>query len=110
MLPKFSSLEAEMKKVEGKPWSPIDVVEVNDQVVRLAYCKGEYHWHTHKNEDELFYLVKGEFTVRMKNYDDVKMKEGDFLVIPKGEEHAPISEAGGYILMFEPRQTHSKGD
>lgn len=106
----FSDIHEKMKEVEGKPWSPIDIVDVNDQVVRLAYAKGEYHWHIHDQEDEMFYLLSGEFTVRMENFDDVTLSPGQFVVVPKGEEHAPISEAGGYILMFEPKVTNSKGD
>jgi mannose-6-phosphate isomerase-like protein (cupin superfamily) len=106
----IADLREKMKVVEGKPWQPIDIVEVNDQVVRLAYARGEYHWHSHVNEDEMFYLLQGEFTVRMRNFDDVMMQEGQFLVVPKGEEHAPFSDAGGFILMFEPIATKSRGD
>lgn len=106
----IEDLEEKMKLVEGKPYQPIDVVQINDQVVRLAFAQGEYHWHTHESEDEMFYLIKGEFSVRTRNFDTHHMKEGQFLVIPKGEEHAPMSVNGGYILMFEPLKTKSRGD
>ncbi|MHA2249934.1 MAG: cupin domain-containing protein [Candidatus Kariarchaeaceae archaeon] len=106
----LANIQDKMKEIEGKPWFPIDIVEVNDQVVRLAYAKGEYHWHIHQEEDEMFYLLAGEFTVRMKNYDDYQMEVGQCLVVPKGEEHAPMSEKGGFILMFEPKETKSRGD
>lgn len=109
MLP-IVNLEEKIEEIGDKAWSPVDVLDVNNQVVRLAYARGEYHWHKHENEDEMFYVVKGTFTVKMKNYPTATLNKGDFLVVPKGEEHCTESQEGSYILMFEPKVVVSTGD
>jgi mannose-6-phosphate isomerase-like protein (cupin superfamily) len=100
------------EKVEaiGEPWSPVDVARVNDQVVRLAKIHGEYHWHKHTNEDELFYVLRGNVTIQLKDQPDITLGEGEMAVVPKGVEHCPRSEAPSYILMFEPHALVSRGD
>jgi mannose-6-phosphate isomerase-like protein (cupin superfamily) len=103
------SLEEKAKEID-KPWSPIDVAHVNDQVVRLAMIQGEYHWHKHTNEDELFYVLKGRVTIQLKDQPDIALDEGEMTVIAKGMEHCPRSEARSYILMFEPHALVSRGD
>jgi mannose-6-phosphate isomerase-like protein (cupin superfamily) len=110
MIPKII-LEDKIKEIAGRPWHPIEVIKVNDQVVRMALCRGEYHWHNHKNEDELFYVLKGELTIQMKRpYSNIILHEAELAVIPKGVEHCPKSSIDTYILMFEPYALESKGD
>ncbi len=101
MIPKII-LEEKITEITDKLWSPIEVARVNDQVVRLALCRGEYHWHHHANEDELFYVLRGELTIQLKDDPDLTLREGELAVIPKGVEHCPKSVRDTYILMFEP--------
>ena len=100
-----------IREINGRPYCPIDVAKVNDQVVRMALFRGEYHWHTHTNEDELFYVIKGRLTIQLKSpYSNITLDEGQIVVIPKGVEHCPTSEEDTYILMFEPYSLQSLGD
>ncbi|MFW9856730.1 MAG: cupin domain-containing protein [Candidatus Thorarchaeota archaeon] len=109
MIP-ITSLDNIIKEIDGRPWHPIDVAIVNDQVVRMALVKGEYHWHKHNNEDELFYVVRGKMTIRMKDDVDIKLVTGETVVIPKGVEHCPKSDEDTYVLLFEPMKLKTKGD
>ncbi|HLD86216.1 MAG TPA: cupin domain-containing protein [Patescibacteria group bacterium] len=101
-------LGEKIKEINGRTWYPVEVARVNNQVVRLALMKGEYHWHEHKNEDELFYVVEGELIIQVENESDISLSEGEFTVIPKGKRHCPKSLDGAYVLMFEPFILESK--
>ena len=104
-------LENKIKEIDGRPYYPIDVAKVNDQVVRMALVRGDYHWHQHTNEDELFYVIRGRMTIQMKSpYSNITLSAGEMTVIPKGVEHCPTSKEDTYILMFEPYALQSKGD
>ena len=92
------------------PWSPLDVVKVNDQVIRLALFDGEYHWHKHAGEDELFYVLKGTIVIQLKEKSDIVLHEGEMAVIPKNMEHCPKGLNPSYVLMFEPFKLKSQGD
>jgi len=109
MIP-ITNLKEKIKEINSRPWYPVDVARVNDQVVRMALVNGEYHWHKHENEDELFYVLSGEMTIQIKDKEDIKLKEGEIVVIPKGVEHCPKSSQDTYILMFEPYSLKSEGD
>jgi len=102
--------ENKIKEIEGKPWSPIDVARVNDQVVRMALLDGEFHWHEHTNEDELFYVIKGEIIIQLRNQSNISLYEGEMVVIPKGTEHCPKSSEPSYVLLFEPFVLKTRGD
>ena len=91
-------------------WSPVEVARVNDQVVRLAKIQGEYHWHKHTSEDELFYVLKGRIVLQLKGQPDITLEEGQMAVIPKGMEHCPRSEEISHLLVFEPHALVSRGD
>ena len=93
-----------------KPWTPVEVAKLNDQVVRLALFEGEYPFHKHDQEDELFYVIKGSFVLQRKGFPDLLMNEGDMFVVEKGIEHRPKSPMKSYVLMFEPQSLTSKGD
>ena len=93
-----------------KPWSPIEVSRVNDQVVRMALFDGEYPWHKHVNEDELFYVYKGSIIIQVRGHPNIALHEGEMAVMPKGVEHSPRSLEPSYVLMFEPRSLKSQGD
>jgi len=108
MIPTINVLDKTKKM--SNPWSPIDVVQVNDQVIRLALFDGEFHWHKHKNEDELFYVIKGKIVIQLKNQPDITLREGEIAVIPKNVEHCPKGLKPSYVLMFEPFVLKSRGD
>jgi mannose-6-phosphate isomerase-like protein (cupin superfamily) len=102
-------LDDKIKEID-QPWSPIEVARVNDQVVRMSLVTGEYHWHKHTNEDELFYVYKGKIAIQVKGQKDIILQEGDMVVIPKGVEHCPKSIDPSYVLVFEPSVLKSRGD
>ena len=104
------NLEKKIQEIEGKPWSPIDITRTNDQVVRMALLEGEFHWHKHTNEDELFYVFKGEIIIQLKNQPNIKLSEGEMVVITKGIEHCPKSSEPSYVLLFEPIKLKTMGD
>jgi len=104
-------IEDKIKEIDGRPYYPIVIAKVNDQVVRMALVRGDYHWHQHTNGDELFYVIRGRMTIQMKPpYSNITLSEGEMAVIPKGVEHCPTSKEDTYILMFEPYALQSKGD
>lgn len=104
------NVEDKIKEIDGRPFHPVDVAKVNDQVVRMALFKGEYRWHTHTNEDEFFYVLKGKMTIKPKDHPNITLSEGQMAVVPRGIEHCPISSEDTYILMFKPAALQSKGD
>jgi len=103
------SLGNKIREID-QPWSPIEVARVNDQVVRMSFVKGKYHWHKHTNEDELFYVYKGKIVIQLKDQEDIPLQEGEMAVIPKGVEHCPKSIEPSYVLVFEPYVLKPRGD
>ena len=96
------------KKLGDQFWSPLDVAHINDWVLRAAAIKGEFHWHSHK-DDEMFLVYKGNITIDTEN-GPIFLKSGEGTVIPKGLKHKPKSEERAIILMIEPVRLKSKGD
>lgn len=90
-------------------WHPRVVGELNGQLVKLAKLQGEFVWHQHELEDELFLVVKGSLTIRLRDRD-VDLQEGEFFVVPKGVEHQPIAEEEVHVLLFEPTSTVNTGN
>jgi mannose-6-phosphate isomerase-like protein (cupin superfamily) len=90
-------------------WNPKIVGEVNDSHVKLVKLQGEFVWHRHEREDELFLVVKGRITIRFRD-GDVVLEENEFLIVPKGVEHMPVSEEEAWVLLFEPKTTLNTGD
>jgi mannose-6-phosphate isomerase-like protein (cupin superfamily) len=90
-------------------YHPRIIAELNGQQVKLARVKGEFVWHDHKDEDELFFIVKG--TLRMEFRDrTVVLNEGEMLVVPRGVEHRPVAEEEVQLMLFEPASTRHTGD
>jgi mannose-6-phosphate isomerase-like protein (cupin superfamily) len=90
-------------------WSPKIVAELNGQQVKLVKLLGEFVWHHHEKEDELFLVVKG--TIVIKFHDgDVALREGEFIVVPAGVEHQPVAEREAHVLLFEPASTLNTGN
>ena len=77
--------------------------------MRLALFHGEYHWHVHEQEDELFYVHRGEIIIQIRGGPDISLREGQMAVVQKGIEHCPKSEDPSYVLMFEPAVLKSRG-
>ncbi|MBW1750977.1 MAG: cupin domain-containing protein [Deltaproteobacteria bacterium] len=90
-------------------WEPKIVGELNEQYVKIAKLKGEFVWHHHENEDELFMVVKGSLIIKLRDAD-IKLKEGEFFIIPRGIEHMPVAEKEVHVLMFEPKGTVNTGN
>jgi mannose-6-phosphate isomerase-like protein (cupin superfamily) len=90
-------------------WSPKIIGELNGQDVKLARVKGEFVWHNHKNEDELFFIVKGTLKIEFAD-KTVELNAGEMLIVPKGVEHKPIAEEEVMLLLFEPSDTKHTGD
>jgi mannose-6-phosphate isomerase-like protein (cupin superfamily) len=90
-------------------WSPKIVGELNGQQVKLVKFRGEFVWHHHENEDELFLVVKGRF--RMDFHDrQVWLDEGELLIVPRGVEHRPVAPEEVHVLLFEPASTQNTGN
>jgi len=90
-------------------WSPKIAGELNDSYVKLAKLKGEFVWHHHEVEDELFLVVKGRLLVKLRD-QDIWLEEGEFVIIPRGVEHLPIAEEEAHVLLLEPKSTLNTGD
>ena len=90
-------------------WSPKIVGELNGQHVKLAKLKGEFIWHHHETEDELFLVVKGQLVLELRE-QDVVLEEGEFFIVPRGVEHKPVAEEEVHVLLFEPKSTLNTGN
>jgi mannose-6-phosphate isomerase-like protein (cupin superfamily) len=90
-------------------WSPHIVGELNGQQVKLVKFKGEFVWHKHDNEDELFYVVQGSFNMEYRD-KIITVNENEFLIVPKGVEHRPVAEQEVSVMLFEPATTLNTGD
>lgn len=90
-------------------WKPKIVGEVNDAHVKLVKLKGEFVWHHHEKEDELFLVLKGRLTMRFRD-GDVGVGEGEMIIVPRGVEHMPVAEEECHVLLFEPKTTLNTGN
>jgi mannose-6-phosphate isomerase-like protein (cupin superfamily) len=90
-------------------WSPKIAGEVNDAYVKLVRFQGDFVWHKHENEDEMFLVVRGRFTMRFRDRD-VVLEENEFLIVPRGLEHCPVAEEEAQVLLFEPKTTLNTGN
>lgn len=90
-------------------WRPKIVGELNGQHVKLVKLQGEFVWHRHEREDELFLVLKG--SLRMDFPDrSVTVEAGEFIIVPRGAEHRPVAAAEVHVLLFEPASTINTGD
>jgi mannose-6-phosphate isomerase-like protein (cupin superfamily) len=90
-------------------WSPKIIGEVNDCAVKLVKLQGEFVWHQHEKEDELFLVLKGELRIQFRD-GDVELSEGEMIVVPRGVEHRPTAAEEVAVLLFEPKSTLNTGD
>jgi mannose-6-phosphate isomerase-like protein (cupin superfamily) len=89
--------------------SPKVAGELNGQHVKLVKLKGEFIWHHHEHEDELFLVVKGKFLMELRT-GNIEVNEGEFIIIPRGVEHRPVAAEEAEILLFEPATTLNTGN
>ena len=90
-------------------WSPRIVAELNDSHVKLVKLHGEFVWHHHEHEDEMFYVVKGSFDMHLRD-KVITINPGEFIIIPKGVEHKPVAREEAEIMLFEPAATLNTGN
>lgn len=90
-------------------WSPKIVGDLNDSHVKLAKLKGEFIWHHHDDEDELFLVVKGRLLMKFRDKDEW-INEGEFIIVPRGVEHKPVAEEEVHLVLIEPKTTTNTGN
>ncbi|MDI0272017.1 MULTISPECIES: cupin domain-containing protein [Bacillus] len=90
-------------------WNPRISGELNDSYIKMVKIKGEFIWHHHDDEDEMFFVCKGKLVIRFRD-SEVALNEGEFIVIPKGVEHQPIAEEEVHLLLIEPKTTLNTGN
>lgn len=102
------NLSAIDKQLGNTFWSPVDVAYINDWVLRAAAVKGEFHWHSH-NDDEFFLIYKGSITIQTED-GNIELAEGEGYVVPKGVKHCPLAKERAVVLLLEPKKLNTKGD
>ena len=90
-------------------WKPRVIGEVNDCHVKAVKLKGEFIWHHHDNEDELFLVVKGTLRMKFRDHEAV-VREGEFVIVSRGVEHLPVADEEVHIVLIEPRTTLNTGN
>ncbi len=95
-------------KLFNDQWSPKVIGELNGQAVKIAKVKGEFVWHNHEHEDELFYIIRGTLKIEFRDRT-IELNEGEMLIVPKGVEHKPIAEEEVWLMLFEPISTKHTG-
>jgi|SRR5581483_4804797 mannose-6-phosphate isomerase-like protein (cupin superfamily) len=92
-----------------QPWQPHIAGELNGQMVKLVKAKGDFVWHHHDHEDEMFLVVKGGFDMEFRD-KTVPLREGEFIIVPRGVEHRPVAHEECWIMLFEPASTLNTGN
>lgn len=90
-------------------WNPKIIGELNGQQVKLVKIKGEFVWHAHDREDELFFVIKGSFRMEFRD-KSVVLSENDMIIVPRGVEHRPVAEEEASLMLFEPSGTLNTGN
>lgn len=106
--PSVKNLKESFGKIDNF-WDPAIAGEVNNHHVKLAKFHDEFIWHKHDHEDEMFLVVKGSITIHLR--DSIKtIKEGEFIIVPKGVEHKPAADDEAWVMLFEPKETVNTGN
>lgn len=92
----------------SRHWSPKIIAELNGQHVKLVKFRGPFVWHSHEHEDELFYVVRGSFSMEFRDHT-VELRTGDLIVVPRGVEHRPVADEEVEVMLFEPASTVNTG-
>jgi mannose-6-phosphate isomerase-like protein (cupin superfamily) len=104
-----SNLDKEFGEI-SEYWSPRVVAAANGQYVKVVKVNGEFVWHSHADEDELFLVRRGTFIIRYRDRPDVTLREGDFHVVPRGVEHMTVAPEECWVVLIEPAATKHTGD
>jgi mannose-6-phosphate isomerase-like protein (cupin superfamily) len=100
---------AEKLKLIDEYWSPRIAGELNGSYIKLARLKGEFLWHHHENEDELFLVIQGHLIIKLRDHD-IHLDPGELVIIPRGVEHMPVAEADVQVMLLEPKTTRHTGN
>lgn len=100
---------AEKFSLFNEYWTPKIVGELNGQQVKLVKLQGEFVWHKHDDEDELFFVMKGSFIMELRD-KNIELNEGEFFIVHRGIEHKPVAEKEVWVMLFEPATTLNTGD
>jgi mannose-6-phosphate isomerase-like protein (cupin superfamily) len=100
---------AEKFALFDEPWSPKIVADLNDAYVKVVKLEGEFVWHHHDDEDELFWVVSGRLRMELRD-GEVVLEPGELLVVPKGVEHRPVAEGETHVVLIEPKTTLNTGN
>ena len=100
---------AEKLALFDEHWQPMIVGELNGQMVKLVKLKGEFVWHHHETEDELFLVIKGRLLMEFRERS-VWVEEGEFIIVPHGTEHRPVAAEEVHVMLFEPASTLNTGN
>lgn len=100
---------SEKMKLFNDCWSPKIVGELNDSYIKAVKLKGEFVWHQHETEDEMFYVVKGRLIIKFRD-KDVILSDGEFIIIPRGIEHMPVAQEEVQVMLIEAKTTLNTGD
>ena len=92
----------------SETWNPRIVGELNGQHVKLAKLKGEFVWHSHAEQDELFLVLSGDLAIELRDRT-VTLEPGELFIVPRGVEHRPVARGGAHVLLFEPVGTRNTG-
>lgn len=99
----------EKLRLSNEPWRPKIIGELNDSYVKVVKLRGEFMWHHHDNEDELFWVINGALRMRFRDRD-VIVHPGEFIIVPRGVEHMPVADTECQIVLFEPKTTLNTGN
>lgn len=100
---------AEALATFSEHWQPRIVGELNGQHVKVVKLEGEFVWHHHEIEDELFLVIRGAMTMELRD-GNIELNEGDFFIVPRGVEHRPVAHGEAHVLLFEPATTLNTGN
>lgn len=93
----------------NEPWSPKILGEINESYVKAVRFQGEFVWHHHDDEDEMFLVVQGRMRMKFRDHEEI-VKPGEFIIVPRGVEHLPVAEVETQVLLFEPKTTLNTGN
>lgn len=102
------NLAKKLSKIK-EHWSPKIIGEVNDVYIKLVKFQGEFVWHHHEGEDELFYVLKGVMKMKLRS-GDIAIDEGECIIIPRGVEHMPVADEEVSLMLIEPKSTLNTGN
>ncbi|WFR55816.1 cupin domain-containing protein [Anaerocolumna sp. AGMB13025] len=90
-------------------WSPKILGEVNESYIKVAKLKGEFLWHLHEQEDEMFFVINGQLIIKFRDHETI-INDGEFIVIPKGVEHMPVAREEVHVMLIEAKSTLNTGN